>query len=80
MELFSNEISFRRGLIMTDYFEKLYYWNEFINTYDSKSICYICNNSTEPRSDNNDRLKDLSSICSCTKFFTVIILVIIDVL
>jgi len=51
---------------MEKFFERLYFWDEFIDSYRYKSICYICNDSTEPRVNNGSKIEELSKMCSCT--------------
>ena len=46
MGLYSNEIDVRRGRIMEEYFEKLFYWEEFLENCTDKKICYIGNKSS----------------------------------
>lgn len=53
--------------MMEEYFEKLFYWDEFINICTDKKICYIGNNSTEPRADNKTKIEELSKVCSCSQ-------------
>lgn len=65
MGLYSNEIDVRRGRIMEEYFEKLFYWEEFLNICTDKKNCYIGNKSNEPRADNDKKIKELSKNCSC---------------
>ncbi len=50
---------------MEEYFEKSFYWEEFINLKMDKKIYYIGNSSEEPRGDNNSKINELSKICSC---------------
>lgn len=52
---------------MEEYFEKLLYWDEFIQCCSTKNLYYIGNVSTEPRADNTSRIKELSKICSCSQ-------------
>lgn len=52
---------------MEEYFEKLFYWDEFLSICTDNKICYIGNNSTEPRADNKIKLDALSKVCSCSK-------------
>lgn len=50
---------------MEEYFEKCFYWEEFIKLKADKNICYIGNASDEPRADNNPKVNELTKICSC---------------
>lgn len=52
---------------MAEYFEKLFYWDEFLDICSDKKICYIGNKSTEPRADNNKKIEELSRVCSCSQ-------------
>lgn len=52
---------------MGEYFEKLFYWKEFIEYYSDERLYYIGNKSIEPRADNNSKIQDLSKVCMCDK-------------
>lgn len=51
---------------MEDFFERFYYWEEFINFYKCDKINFIGKNSVEPRA-NNILVKQLDEICSCKR-------------
>lgn len=51
---------------MEEYFEKFFYWEEFLNLKMDNDICYIGNVSNEPRADNDSKINELSIACSCS--------------
>lgn len=51
---------------MEEYFEKFFYWEEFLNLKMDNDICYIGNVSNEPRADNDSKINELSVTCSCS--------------
>lgn len=51
---------------MTEYFEKSFFWNEFIKNFTEQNINYIGIVSNEPRSDNKSKINDISKICCCS--------------
>lgn len=50
---------------MNNYFEKFFYWNEFVNLFDGKSIYYFGINSNETRAENILKIEELSGRCNC---------------
>lgn len=53
---------------MRKYFEKLFYWNEFINFCSGEKVYYVGNKSSEPRADNDSKISDLKEICTCIEY------------
>ena len=50
---------------MEDFFEKQFYWDEFLSLFSNKKIYYIGNISSEPRASNEEKINDLSKNFSC---------------
>lgn len=53
---------------MGEYFEKFFYWNEFVSSCSDEKVYYVGNKSTEPRADNNSKINDLKKTCTCSEF------------
>lgn len=54
---------------MEQYFEKMFFWPEFLTRYTEKKLNFIGNSSSEQRSDDTDKLNKLKQQCDCTYFF-----------
>lgn len=51
---------------MGKYFEKMLYWDEFLECFKERKIYYIGNESSEQRADNKPIVSALSKLCQCT--------------
>ena len=54
---------------MGEYFEKMFFWEEFLCFYSKDRINFIGNSSSEKRSDNTGKIDMLNKKCQCVYFF-----------
>lgn len=54
---------------MGKYFEKMFFWEEFLCFYSEDKLNFIGNSSSEKRSENTDKINKLNEQCKCTYFF-----------
>ena len=52
---------------MGQYFEKMFFWDEFLCYYSEDEINYIGNSSLEKRSNNTDKINQLNKKITKTK-------------
>lgn len=53
---------------MGQYFEKMFFWDEFLSYYSVNEINYIGNSSLEKRSNDTDKINQLNKKCKCTYY------------
>lgn len=53
---------------MKKFFEKLLYWEEFVELYDNDNINFVGNISSEPRADDKEKIEQLSRKCKCSSY------------
>lgn len=53
---------------MGKYFEKMFFWDEFLSFYSNDKLNFIGNLSSEKRSDNTNIINQLNEICQCTYY------------
>ena len=54
---------------MGEYFEKMFFWEEFLCYYSKDKLNFIGNSSAEKRSENAGKIDKLNEQCKCTYFF-----------
>lgn len=54
---------------MGKYFEKMFFWEEFLCFYSNDKLNFIGNSSSEKRSENTGKINKLNEQCKCTYFF-----------
>ncbi len=54
---------------MGGYFEKMFFWEEFLCYYSKDKLNFIGNSSSEKRSENVGKIDKLNEQCKCTYFF-----------
>jgi len=54
---------------MEKYFEKMFFWEEFLCFYSRNKLNFIGNSSSEKRSDNTEIIRILKAKCECNFFF-----------
>lgn len=54
---------------MGKYFEKMFFWEEFLCFYSKEKLNFIGNLSSEKRSENTGKINKLNEQCKCTYFF-----------
>jgi hypothetical protein len=54
---------------MRKYFEKMFFWEEFLCYYSKDKLNFIGNSSSEKRSENAEKINKLNEQCKCTYFF-----------
>lgn len=54
---------------MGEYFEKMFFWEEFLCYYSKDKLNFIGNSSSEKRSENVGKIDKLNEQCKCTYFF-----------
>ena len=53
---------------MEHFFEKMFFWDEFLTYYSEKEINFIGNSSFEKRSNNDDKISQLNRKCKCNYY------------
>ncbi len=54
---------------MGKYFEKMFFWEEFLCLYSKDKLNFIGNSSSEKRSDNTEQINKLNEQCKCIYYF-----------
>lgn len=54
---------------MGKYFEKMFFWEEFLCFYSKDKLNFIGNSSSEKRSENTEKINKLNEQCKCIYFF-----------
>ncbi len=54
---------------MGKYFEKMFFWEEFLCLFSKAKLNFIGNSSSEKRSDNTEKINRLNEQCECIYYF-----------